>query len=199
MPYDGHFNPLIGIAMHFKSLGHDVRWYSGSCYGGKLQKLGIPHYPFKKALDFNQNNVNEYFPERVKLNSQLQKLKYDLKTSFILRSTEFYEDIREINASWSFDVLVCDIAFTGLPYVKELLNKKVVSIGVIPLTENSRDLPPAGLAMHPSTSFCGRRKQDFLRMFADRVIFRESSVLMNKQFKEYGVQTALGNLFDVHG
>ncbi|MCE6991941.1 glycosyltransferase [Dyadobacter sp. CY323] len=199
MPYDGHFNPLTGIAMHLKSLGHDVRWYSGSYYQPKAEKLGIPFYPFKKALDFNQHNVNEIFPERVKLGSQLKKLKYDLKTSFVLRSTEFYEDIREINESWCFDLMISDIAFTGLPFVKELLNKKVISIGVFPLTENSRDLPPAGLAMLPSETFWGRRKQDILRFVADQVIFRESAVLFRKMFQEYGIKPANGNPFDILG
>ncbi len=26
MPFDGHFNPLTGIAVHLKESGHDVRW-----------------------------------------------------------------------------------------------------------------------------------------------------------------------------
>jgi UDP:flavonoid glycosyltransferase YjiC (YdhE family) len=199
MPYDGHFNPLTGIAMELKSQGFDVRWYSGSIYQPKAEKLGIPFYPFKKALDFNQHNVNDLFPERVDLDSQLKKLKYDLKNSFVLRSTEFYEDIREINETWCFDLMISDIAFTGIPFVKELLAKKVISIGVFPLTENSRDLPPAGLAMLPSNTFLGRRKQDILRFLADQVIFRESAAVFRKIFKAYGIKPASGNPFDILG
>ena len=199
MPYDGHFNPLTGIAMQMKSLGHDVRWYSGSVFEEKINRLGIPYYPFKKALDFNQFNVNEMFPERVKIKGAVGKLKYDLKTSFIMRSTEFYEDIKEINDTWCFDMLISDIAFTGMPFVKEKLNKKTVSIGVYPLTESSKDLAPAGLAMAPSDSFLGRRKQDFLRFFADKVIFKESADLFAKLFRQYEITPAKGNIFDVLG
>ena len=199
MPYEGHFNPLTGIAMHLKSLGHDVRWYSGSIFKDKIEGLGIPYYPFKNALDFNQHNVHILFPERDKIPGTIGKLKYDLKTAFILRSTEFYEDIREINESWSFDLLISDIAFTGMPFVKEKLNKKVVSVGVFPLVETSRDLPPTGLAMTPSTSFFGRRKQDLLRFFADKVIFREAANLFASLFRKHGLVPVEGNIFDVLG
>jgi len=199
MPYEGHFNPLTGIAMHLKSLGHDVRWYSGSIFKDKIESLGIPYYPFKNALDFNQHNVHILFPERDKIRGTIGKLKYDLKTAFILRSTEFYEDIREINESWSFDLLISDIAFTGMPFVKEKLHKKVVSVGVFPLVETSRDLPPTGLAMTPSTSFFGRRKQDLLRFFADKVIFREAANLFANLFREHGLVPVEGNIFDVLG
>jgi UDP:flavonoid glycosyltransferase YjiC (YdhE family) len=27
IPYDGHFNPLTGLAVYLKSKGHDVRWF----------------------------------------------------------------------------------------------------------------------------------------------------------------------------
>jgi len=199
MPYEGHFNPLTGIAMHLKSLGHDVRWYSGSIFKDKIEGLGIPYYPFKNALDFNQHNVHILFPERDKIRGTIGKLKYDLKTAFILRSTEFYEDIRAINESWSFDLLISDIAFTGMPFVKEKLNKKVVSVGVFPLVETSRDLPPTGLAMTPSISFFGRRKQDLLRFFADKVIFREAASLFASLFREHGMVPVDGNIFDVLG
>ena len=184
IPFDGHFNPLTSIAMHLKSLGHDVRWYSGSIYKIKLDKLDIPYYPFVKAVDFNQHNVNEIFAERLKFKSQISKLKYDIEHSFILRSTEFYEDIKAINENWDFDLMISDIAFTGIPFVKDKLHKPVISIGVFPLTENSRDCPPAGLGLHPSDTFFGKIKQRFQRKMADQIIFR--ACLKIRIEKEYG-------------
>ncbi|WAC14498.1 glycosyltransferase [Dyadobacter pollutisoli] len=199
MPFDGHFNPLTGIAMHLKSQGHDVRWYSASFYEEKVKKLDIPFYPFKKAVEYDQHSMDEVFPERVEIQSQIKKLQLDIKNSFVLRAPEFFEDIQEINESWSFDLMISDVAFTAIPFVKEVLHKKVVAIGVFPLTENSKDLPPAGLGMTPSDTFFGRRKQDFLRMFADRVLFRESAAIFREMFRKYGIQPAKGNVFDVLG
>lgn len=51
VPADGHFSPLTGMAMELKSRGHDVRWYTSKMFAQKLQKLGIHHYPFQKALE----------------------------------------------------------------------------------------------------------------------------------------------------
>lgn len=64
MPFDGHFNPLTGVAMHLKAAGHDVRWYAGPSYAMKLERLGIPHFPFQRATEINQDNIGELFPER---------------------------------------------------------------------------------------------------------------------------------------
>jgi hypothetical protein len=38
---------------------------------------------------------------------------------FILRSEEYYEDIKAIHEEFSFDVMVCDVAFSAIPFVKE--------------------------------------------------------------------------------
>ncbi|HUQ96709.1 MAG TPA: hypothetical protein VM010_03520, partial [Chitinophagaceae bacterium] len=42
MPADGHFNPLTGLAVYLKALGHDVRWYTSPHYETKIERLGIP-------------------------------------------------------------------------------------------------------------------------------------------------------------
>jgi UDP:flavonoid glycosyltransferase YjiC (YdhE family) len=49
MPFDGHFNPLTGVAMQPKAAGYYVRWYAGPSYAAKLARLGIPHFPFQRA------------------------------------------------------------------------------------------------------------------------------------------------------
>ncbi|MEI9910690.1 MAG: hypothetical protein WDO71_14045 [Bacteroidota bacterium] len=42
---------MTGLAVHLKWLGCDVRWYTSNKYAGKLQRLNIQHFPFKKAVD----------------------------------------------------------------------------------------------------------------------------------------------------
>ncbi len=85
IPADGHFSPLTGMAMELKNQGHDVRWYTSKMFEEKLKKLGIPFYPFKKALEVNQFTVNEIFPERKKLKAGVPQLKFDLKYFFYLQ------------------------------------------------------------------------------------------------------------------
>lgn len=196
VPADGHFNPLTSIAMHLKSQGHDVRWYTGSIYQDKLDKLGIQHYPFRKALDVNQNNIEAVFPERKKHKSMIGKLKFDLKHFFIFRAPEYFEDINDIYKEFPFDVLIADMTFTAAPLVREKLFKPVISIGVIPLSETSKDLPPYGMGMAPSRSFWGKRRQALLRFFSKNLLFKEAAKEMNKVFKAYGLKPSYVSVFD---
>lgn len=62
-PFDGHFNPLTGIAKHLQSLGHDVRWYAGPGYAGRLERLGITHYRYRSAPEINGDNIHEISPD----------------------------------------------------------------------------------------------------------------------------------------
>src|SRR6187431_888878 len=112
VPADGHFNPLTGIAMHLVSLGYDVRWYTSASYEPRLQKLGIPFYPFRQAMDVTGTNIEETFPERAAIHNGITKLNFDLQHFFILRSTEYFADIREIYESFSFDLMIADCVFT---------------------------------------------------------------------------------------
>ncbi len=195
-PADGHFNPLTTLANHLKLQGHDVRWYTSRKYESKITRMSIPFYPLVKALDFASDTVDQLFPERKKAKSAVAKLKFDIKNAFILRGSEYFEDIKEINKTFNFDILIADIAFTGIPFVKDLLSKPVVGIGVLPLAETSKDLPPTGLGLAPVYSFWGKQKQGILRWFADNIIFKESTQLKNKVFKEFGVKITKGNIFD---
>ena len=197
-PADGHFNPLTGLAMYLKERGCDVRWYTSGHYAQKLKTLGILHYGFDKALDTNASKIEEIFPEREQHKGQVKKLVFDMIHAFILRGPEYYEDIKNIKQGFDFDMMVADIAFTGIPFVKEKLKVPVISVGVFPLTETSKDLPPAGLGLTPSNSFFGRRKQDVLRFIADNFLFARPNKVMNDVLAAYGIDSEGLNLFDIN-
>ena len=197
IPADGHFNPMIGIAMELKNQGHDVRWYTSKMFEQKLKKLGLIHYPFKKALEVNQFNINDVFPQRKKLKAGVPQLKFDLKHFFIYRAPEYFEDISEIKKEFPFDVLVCDAAFTGAKLVKDKLNVPAASVGIIPVMSTSKDLPPYGLGLTPDHSFIGRMKQSVLRFVAKNILFKESTAAYNKILEQYGLAPEKVIIFDI--
>lgn len=197
-PADGHFNPLTGLAMHLKEKGCDVRWYTSDYYAQKLKRLGIHHYGFNKAVDTNASKIEEIFPERAEHKSQVKKLVFDMIHAFILRGPEYFQDIKEIKKKFSFELMIADVAFTGIPFVKEKMKVPVISVGVFPLTETSRDLPPAGLGLTPSRSFFGRIKQSILRLVADKLLFAKPNNVMNEVLAAYGIDSEGLNLFDMN-
>ena len=197
VPADGHFNPMTGIAMELKSQGHDVRWYASKMFGEKLKKLGIPHYPFKKALEVNQFNIDEVFPQRKKLKPGVPQLKFDIKNFFVYRAPEYFEDICEIKQDFPFDVFVCDAAFTAGQIVKNKLNVAGVGIGISPIMSTSKDLPPYGLGLTPGHSFGSGIKEKFLRFAAKNFLFKESTAEYNKILARYGLPAEKVILFDI--
>ncbi len=197
VPVDGHFNPLTSFAVYLKSKGHDVRWYAGDGFKQKLEKLGIQRYPFVKAKEINQFNIDEFFPQRVKLKAGVPKLKFDLKYFFVYRAPEYYADISDIYKEFPFEVLIADAAFTGSALVQNKLKVPVVSIGIFPLMQTSKDLAPYGLGLAPDNSAGGRFKQRIMRFVARNLLFRESRDEFNKIMTEHGVKKYDEILFDI--
>jgi MGT family glycosyltransferase len=196
VPADGHFNPLMPLADHLKELGHDVRWYTSPLYAEKISKHDMQHYPFKAALDVNAENVDAVFPERKNIKGLIRKLNFDLINGFIVRSTEYYTDIKEIQYTFPFDIVIADCMFMAVPFIKNLLHVPVITIGVVPLTETSKDIAPTGLGLMPATGFLGRRKQDLLRFLTNKILFRKSTAIMRRLVNERGIKFTASGIFD---
>jgi len=198
VPADGHFNPLTGLAAHLKSIGCDVRWYTSNKYAEKINRLGIPFYGLDKAVDISADTeLDNIFPERNKYKSQVAKLKFDMINVFILRSTEYYEDIKSIYKEFEFQLMIADITFGAIPFVKEKMNIPVIAVSVVPLPETSKDLPPSGLGLTPSYSFLGKLKQRALRFIADTVLFAKPTKVMRNILAEHGIDAGTANIFDI--
>jgi MGT family glycosyltransferase len=197
IPADGHFNPMTGMAMELKSQGHDVRWYTSKMFAEKLNRLGIMHYPFKRALEANQFNADEIFPERKKFKSGVPRLKFDLKHFFIYRAPEYFEDIVEIKQNFPFEVFVCDAAFTAGKIVKDKLHVPGVAVGIVPVMSTSKDLPPYGLGLTPDHTLLGRIRQNAMRFMAKHFLFKESTKEYNNVLKKYGIPPEHMIIFDI--
>src|SRR5690606_30368550 len=161
----------------------------------RIAEMGIPFYPLKKALDVSQ--LEEIFPGREKLNGKIAKLKFDIINAFVLRAPEYYEDMLEIYQEFKFDLVIADCLFTAVPFITDKMNIPTIAIGVLPLTENSRDLPPTGLGMTPDYSWLGRIKQAALRFVSEKILFREPSRVMCKMLDDHGISHKNTNLFDI--
>jgi MGT family glycosyltransferase len=196
-PSDGHFNPLTSLAIYLKEQGCDVRWYSSRYYKDRIEKFNIPFYPFIQALDWSKDTLGQVFPGRTAIKNKVARLNYAMINVFIKRSTEYLADICQIYQCFPFDVLIADNCFTAIPLVKEKLGVPVIAIGVIPLAETSKDLPPMGLGLTPANNFFGKRKQDLQRFIAGKILFRKANQLMKGILKEHGIHTRFSNIFDL--
>ena len=174
MPFDGHFNPLTSIAVRLKAQGHDVRWYAGPSYAGKLADLDIPHFPFKRAREVSGENIAELFPERARLKGP-KLLSFDLEQVFVANVEHHYHDILEARETFPFDALVCDPGFYAANLISAKLNPRVYTVGVGPLVGLSGEPPP----------FFGLKPA---RTIVDKLVHRVARALLNSTMRQ-GVKT----------
>jgi MGT family glycosyltransferase len=196
-PADGHFNPLTGLAKHLQSLGYDVRWYAEDSYKEKLVKLEIPHYPYLLAPQIKDSHFESILKDRDNQKSQAAKFIYDLEHIFIMPATKIILDLEEIYKEFSFDLVIADIFSFVIPMIKARIGVPVISAGIIPMMEKSKDLPPAGLALTPASNLIVKLGHKALRWFTDNIIFRKPNRLYNEVLKNFGAEYPGKNIFDI--
>lgn len=195
IPADGHFNPMTGLAFYLKEKGYDVRWYTGKNYKNKLKQMDIPYIPFVKAKEINISELDEAYPERKKLKG-VSHIKFDIINLFINRMKDYYEDVADLFSSFPFDLLVFDNTFPG-SIIKDKLKIPTVGIGVVPLALSAPDIPQYGLGHQPANNFLSKRKQNFIKLMAEKLIFKETKLAYNQLLESLSLPSEDHNIFDI--
>lgn len=187
VPADGHFYPLTGVAMYLKSRGHDVRWYAGPGYEKRISDLTIPYYPFRTAEEINQDNLNEKLPERLQIKGAMARIRFDIRNLFLRNVNANLADVKHIRETFDFDLLLCDPGFMAFHLIQEVLRKPAVVVGITPLMETSRDLPPTSMGLMPIRGPLGRLRDALLRAIIPKLIFDDSRAYYNEIIRPHGL------------
>lgn len=192
---DGHFNPLTGIAAHLRDSGHDVRWYTGRTYGQRLGRLGIPHLPFKRALEIRGDNLASLFPERARLKGP-GLIRFDFEKVFLSNLEAYFDDICDVNADFPFDVMFCDAAFIAARLVRDVLGKHVCGVGVATVLETSPDVPPNFVGLKPARTWAGRSLHRALAAVMNRMVLTNGHRIYNAILAKHGLPPVGGCIYD---
>ncbi len=160
MPADGHFNPLTGIAAHLSARGHDVRWYAGPQYAGKLDALGMPYFPYQRAKEITGDSVND-LPGRARLRGP-KLISFDLEQFFVANVDNHFQDIVDIRSQFPFDVFFCDGAMYVEKLVAELLDVPVFAVGLTMVLPDEQS-PPPFFGLRPARTILGRTVHGVVR------------------------------------
>jgi UDP:flavonoid glycosyltransferase YjiC (YdhE family) len=182
---DGHFNPMTGVAMRLKERGHDVRWYTGPVMASKLESLGIPHFPFRRAIEHRADNLNELYPERARLKGPLA-IGFDAEKIFASNVSNFFEDIRELGQTFEFDVVVADSTMFIHRFVSHLLGKPMVNFVVMPNMESDPQVPPLFFGFRPPHNVVEKAVQAAAGALSKNVILRPAGLSYRRQLAVYG-------------
>ncbi len=161
LPADGHFNPLTGVAAHLAGRGHDVRWYAGPAYAPKVERLGMPVIPYRRAVEVTGDNINVLFPERARLKGP-RLVSFDLDTFFVGNVAEQFADLVEIREEFPFEALVCDGGMYVEKLVAEALGVPVFATGLSTVLPGPGS-PPPFFGLRPARSVIGRTHHRVVR------------------------------------
>ncbi|MBT2533110.1 hypothetical protein J7E83_13455 [Arthrobacter sp. ISL-48] len=182
---DGHFNPMTGVAVRLKERGHDVAWYTGPVFTQKLQDLGIPLFPFRRAVEHRADNLNELYPERAKLKGP-RAIGFDGEKIFASNLSSFFEDIRELYEDFPFDVVVADSSMFVHRLVSHLMGKPLVNFVAIPNMESDPLVPPLFFGFKPPRNPVAKAVQAAAGLLSDKVILRPANRSYRRQHAAYG-------------
>ncbi|KUM36973.1 glycosyltransferase [Arthrobacter sp. EPSL27] len=184
----GHFNPMTGIGVRLKDHGHEVGWYTGSTLAGRLDELGIPHYPFERAIEHTADNLNELYPQRARLKGPMA-IRFDGERIFASNVTNFFEDIRDVHRRFPFDAVVMDNTMFIQRLVAVVLGKPVVSF--VPIGNMERDplVPPMFFGFAPARTPADKILHAGARMVSDQFVTKPARTSYVRQLQGYGLTT----------
>jgi UDP:flavonoid glycosyltransferase YjiC (YdhE family) len=197
VPFDGHFNPLTGIATHLQGLGHDVRWYAGPGYTDRLANLGIPHLPFRAAPEINASNIHEHFPQRENLKG-LKLIRFEFKNVIVGNTGAYFDDVAAIyDHEFRFDALVCDAMFYAYALVAQALKRPVHVVQPAPMMFSSKNTPPNFAGLTPAKTAVGRFVHQRLRALMENASMNDGMKVFHQAFADRGRQAPSGSIFDL--
>lgn len=161
-----------------------MRWYAGPEYGAKLDRLGMAHFPYRRAAEVTAGNLDALFPERAGLRGPRQ-ISFDLDKFFVSQVDEHFADMSEIRDDFDYDVLFCDAAVYAARLVAEVHQVPVLAVGLSSVMPDT-DSPPPFFGLRPARSPVGKTVHRVVRRLLASTM-KAGTVHYNEILARYGV------------
>ena len=187
-PNYGHVAPMVEIGRSLVERGHNVSMVTGSRFVDAVVSAGMTHIPLRGLANFDDRDHASFLPDR-DLYRGIAQAQYDIQTIFIKTIPSQSEVVLEAVASTHPEAILVDAAFVGvaaLLFDETTPRPPILAVGVLPLSQSSRDVAPYGLGMQPSRTMVGRMRNGVLRWMLEHVLFRRTQVLANQVLTEIG-------------
>ncbi len=172
MPITGHVNPGLPIAKQLVDEGHEVAWYTGKKFKAAIEATGAKHFQASPLWDFNDADLDTYFPDRKNLQG-LEQLKFDLKQIFTAHIPQSVKEMQTILKTFPAKVTVVDTAFASGPLLAQIGGPPCIAFGITAFPLPDENVAPFGLGLLPDESKLGKYKNQALHMLSNRVLFKD--------------------------
>ncbi|MDF2509747.1 MAG: glycosyl transferase [Microbacterium sp.] len=172
-PAHGHVVPLLQIARHLLSRGHDVTFLTSSRYAERVQATGARFLPLPADADVDLDDADGAFPERRGLTGAAA-LRFDMSNLFVRPGAAQLAAVRAELDTRPVDAVLTEPLFVGGALLQRLPAHErppVVVLGIFPLGARSAHTAPFGLGVTPMPGPLGRLRNAALRTVAEHAIF----------------------------
>ncbi|MEU6372093.1 glycosyltransferase [Streptomyces sp. NPDC046909] len=198
-PFHGHVQPVLTVASDLVRRGHEVVVLTGSRFAEDVRAAGALHVSLPPAADFDDRQLDLYFPDRAAFPPGPAQLEYDLKHVFGDPTAAQYRALRTLLARrFPASVVLSDPLFLGATALSLSAppgrRPLTIGLGITMPTLLSEDAPPLGLAMPPLAGEGAKKRH---REMNDQVreVFSGAQRHIEENFGESGTELP-GFIFD---
>ncbi|MEU1275499.1 glycosyltransferase [Streptomyces sp. NPDC005799] len=153
-PFHGHVQPVLTVASDLVRRGHEVVVLTGSRFADEVRAASVLHVSLPPAADFDDRQLDLYFPDRAAFPPGPAQLEYDLKHVFGDPTPAQYRALRTLLARrFPASVVISDPQFLGATALSLSAppghRPVTIGLGITMPTLLSEDAPPIGLAVPP--------------------------------------------------
>jgi MGT family glycosyltransferase len=159
---------------------------TGSRFESAVSARGMEFRALPAGADYDDRDHDSYLPDGDKY-SGLARAQYDIQTIFIKTIPAQFTAVRAIVDEDRPDAVLVDAAFAGAgPLLLDSSAKRppIIAVGVLPLSQSSKDVAPYGMAIPPSSTPIGRLRNRTLNLLARKVLFRDTQRAAIRAFAE---------------
>ena len=195
----GHVLPLLAVAQHLVSRGHEVVVHTGSVFRERVEATGARFVAFRPEIDIDYRKLDERFPERRNVPLGPAQLCFGLQHVFADAIAHQSAGIRDISRDFPMDSIIIDTMFCGtFPLLLGPPEKRVpiVALGITALALSSADTAFFGSAFPPPRNQEERARNVAMNSHLQKVIFGPTQRYFDDILVKQGSRPLPAFLFD---
>lgn len=191
---EGHFSPLVPIVNRLILRGHQIAFITGRSFKERVEATGAAFHPLPLRWDPGEQEVYDFLPQLKQMHG-LSQVKCYLKNILFDQVPDVLQTLRDVLASFSADVVICDTFMMAGIWITELGGPRSIRVSVLPLSLPGKDLAPFGLGWLTGSSPLSRLKNNLANICFHKVLFRDVQSHANTIRQELGLPRYRKSLF----
>ncbi|WCM93026.1 glycosyltransferase [Acidovorax sp. NCPPB 2350] len=170
----GHVMPMLAVARHLVQLGHEVRVHTASLFRARVEGTGASFDSFLPSIDFDYRELDQRFPQRLRLPPGHARMCFGLKTFFADAIEPQHEGLRRSLEHFDADAIITDTMFFGtFPMLLGPRSERpaIAALGISALALSSIDTCVFGSAMPPPATAQQRQHGQTMQATVQRTMF----------------------------